>query len=286
MCNLKGQNVSFKINQFEQDILKGLPYLQRLIYVFALRPYMDYATGVVGIKRGISHQSISEELYIEPHPGYNSGSPSKDQIRRALKGLEKVGAIKILSTTKKLIVHCILADKDNYVENKAATKAHSQADSQNYSISPRNKEYLANSTKKATTFAIGKAATPPVSGNINTLSQQKSAVTVISENFQPSTKIIEKAKQHDCPTATCRDEVIKFISFHQSKGTKRCDWNAEFLGWLLRAKQYQQERQHVSYTNSAKRRPTSHQNLSAVDRVFSANQSLIEATGYVIDHHG
>jgi len=52
---------------------------------------VDYKTGLVGIRRGVSYQSLKEALYIEPHPGIQSGSPGKDQLRRALNGLEKAG---------------------------------------------------------------------------------------------------------------------------------------------------------------------------------------------------
>lgn len=111
--------MDFKINQEERDALKGLPHLPRLTYLEAIRPYMDYATGVVGIKRGISYQSLAEELYIEPHTGYtDSGSPSKQQLRRALKTLERAGLILIQSVGKKLILKCELATWDYSAQNK------------------------------------------------------------------------------------------------------------------------------------------------------------------------
>jgi hypothetical protein len=69
-----------------------LPYLQQLIYIHGLKPYLDYQNEMIGIKRKVSYQSLSEALYIEPHQGYvQSGSPSKDQIRRSLKALERAG---------------------------------------------------------------------------------------------------------------------------------------------------------------------------------------------------
>lgn len=37
---------SFQINDEEREALRGLPMLAREIYVFALRPFMDFATGV------------------------------------------------------------------------------------------------------------------------------------------------------------------------------------------------------------------------------------------------
>ena len=73
--------MDYRINQQERAALKGIPHLPRLLYLEGIRPYMDYGTGIVGIKRGISYQSLGEELYVEPHVGYASGSPSKQQLR-------------------------------------------------------------------------------------------------------------------------------------------------------------------------------------------------------------
>ena len=113
--------MDFKINQAERDALNGLPHLPRLVYL-VLRPYMDYSAGIVGIKRGISYQALREELYVEPHKGYKSGSPSKDQMRRAIKTLERAGLISIQSEGKKLILKCELASWDFSDQNKVATK--------------------------------------------------------------------------------------------------------------------------------------------------------------------
>jgi hypothetical protein len=57
------------ITHHELTALNGAPNLQKLIYVFALRPYMDYETSIVGIKRGISYQSIAEmPPYVPTNP--------------------------------------------------------------------------------------------------------------------------------------------------------------------------------------------------------------------------
>ena len=110
------------INQRELSALNGLPHLQQLLYLCGIRPYVDYKTRIAGIKRGISYQSLAEALYVEPHPGIKSGSPSKDQIRRALKGLEKTGLIKINSAEFKLIFQCALVHEPLSDQNKAAIK--------------------------------------------------------------------------------------------------------------------------------------------------------------------
>lgn len=105
----------------ELSALMGLPHLQRLAYLMAIRPYMDRRTLMVGVKRRISYQSLAEILYVEPHPGIQSGSPSKQQLRRVINGLEQAGLIQILSTDKNLILKCLLADTAISVPNKADT---------------------------------------------------------------------------------------------------------------------------------------------------------------------
>lgn len=110
------------INTHELSALTGLPHIQQLTYLIGIRPYMDRKTLVVGIKRKISYQSLSEALYVEPHQGIQSGSPSKQQLRRIIKGLEQAGLIQIQSTRKHLILKCLLAYLDNSVQNKPDTK--------------------------------------------------------------------------------------------------------------------------------------------------------------------
>lgn len=112
--------MDFKINHQELGALSGLPHIQRLAYLMGIRPYMDGKTGLVGIKRRISHQSISEQLYIEPHQGIKSQSFSRDQVRRALYGLVRAGVITIQSEGMQLILKCELATMHYSVQNKAA----------------------------------------------------------------------------------------------------------------------------------------------------------------------
>ena len=42
-------------NDQEDDALQGLPWLAQLLYLPGLRPYMDYASGVVGVERVVSY---------------------------------------------------------------------------------------------------------------------------------------------------------------------------------------------------------------------------------------
>nr|HAT8713220.1 Vir protein [Legionella jordanis] len=132
------------ITHQELSALIGLPYLQQLTYLQGIKPYVDYKTGIVGIRRGISYQSLSEALYIEPHSGIKSGSPSKDQLRRALKGLEKAGLIQIQSWERKLVLRCLLLDRHDSVQNKTAIKA------LDYTAPQEPRKNLLDSTKSNT----------------------------------------------------------------------------------------------------------------------------------------
>lgn len=120
--------MDFIINENELGALDGLPHIQQLIYLRGIRPYMDVKTGLVGLKRGISYQSIAEQLYIEPHQGIKSESCSRAQVRRALSALERTGILTLESQGLKLILKCELATRDFSVQNKVITKPSQQAD--------------------------------------------------------------------------------------------------------------------------------------------------------------
>lgn len=112
----------------ELDALSELPLLARCLYVFAIKPRMDIATGMVGINPKISWQALGEWLYIAPHPGVKGGVPSKGQLRRAAWQLEKNRLIKMLSLEKQLIFECPLVRRGYSVQNKADTNPTREAD--------------------------------------------------------------------------------------------------------------------------------------------------------------
>lgn len=112
--------MDFILNTEELALLYGLPHIQQLTYLRGIRPYMDVKTGLVGIKRRISYQSISEQLYVEPHQGIKSQRLSRDQLRRALSGLARAGVITMQSEGMQLILKCNLASMHYSVQNKAA----------------------------------------------------------------------------------------------------------------------------------------------------------------------
>jgi hypothetical protein len=152
------------INDDELSALNGLPYIQQLLYLRGIKPYMDYRSGIVGLARGISYQSLGEALYIEPHSGIKSGSPSKDQIRRAINGLEKAGLLHIQSLDWKLVFQCVLATSDISNQNKPAIKPQGNPTSKTLS---ENSVYTRDAEVFETEPTTIKATQPAIPPNNN-----------------------------------------------------------------------------------------------------------------------
>lgn len=83
-------------NDEEDELLMGLPWGARLLYLQVLRRFMDDSTGMVGNRRGnrLTPRKIMEVLFVEPHQGLkDTGSPSRFAVRRLIQWLLKVGLI-------------------------------------------------------------------------------------------------------------------------------------------------------------------------------------------------
>ncbi|HAT2150154.1 TPA: Vir protein [Legionella pneumophila] len=129
------------VTTYELDALSEIPLMQRVVYLMGIRPYMDRKTFMVGIKRKISYQSLRETLYVAPIKGVKTGCPSHQQMKRVIKSLARQGIIEIRSTTKNLIVKCLLANPHEPIEleNKSQPEANpsTQAE-QNQSLPSKN----------------------------------------------------------------------------------------------------------------------------------------------------
>jgi hypothetical protein len=159
-----------------------LPHFHRCLYIFGIRKHMDYSTGITGIARQISYKSLAEEVYVAPRCGMsNTGSNSRDQVKRGLILLEEAGLITrqsiVTKDEKQLILKCLLAETDESVQNKAAPlPPHSPApeaalveDEENTAKTDISSGSEEKSRPASRPTQILKPAPHPVSG-INTLS--------------------------------------------------------------------------------------------------------------------
>lgn len=171
----------FQINVDERAALRGLPMLAREIYVFGLRPFMDYSSGIVGIKRGVSWKSIAEELYVEPHQGIKGGEPSEKELRRALVWLQKAGLIGPNQADRRLVFELLLATRDQTAQKKVGSKWADEVGSDVGGPQPNND--AASTEEEGREVGGGewsKVGTPPVSGNNRTVPSAREASDVPS----------------------------------------------------------------------------------------------------------
>lgn len=123
---------SYLITQKELDLLYEKPWSAQMTYFRGLRPRMDYATGVVGLKCGISRQMIKEELTVPSIQGRHLDAyhqPSTKEIRYALEVLEECGLIERIEAGKKLVFRMPYAAVGNSVQNM---KGRSGAEQKNH----------------------------------------------------------------------------------------------------------------------------------------------------------
>ncbi|KTD64429.1 hypothetical protein [Legionella spiritensis] len=152
--------MDFVVNSEELAALYGLPHNQQLAYLRGIRPYMDVKTGLVGVRRRISLQSLAEELHIQPHQGIKGEKFSRPQARRALSALERVGLITLQSEELQLILKCNLATLGCFTQNKVVTNPSQKAVTFFSSQSIENKGLYGDSSDKPVTVEPSKAVTP------------------------------------------------------------------------------------------------------------------------------
>lgn len=147
------------ITEEEMTALDGLPWLSFCLYVKAIKPRMDYQTHRVGEYPRISWTALAEWLYVEPHPGVKGGSPSRDQLRRAINWLVKAGIIEVRSLGRQLIFECLLAKQGNSVQNKAAINPRKKPPETDTSEVIDSQELSTGLDRKSRQVKTGKAAT-------------------------------------------------------------------------------------------------------------------------------
>ncbi|HCX3504788.1 TPA: hypothetical protein OZL71_001240 [Legionella pneumophila] len=261
--------MDFVINGDELEAMCGLPHIQQLTYLRGIRPYMDVKTGIVGIKRRISHQSISEQLYVEPHQGIKSQSFSRDQIRRAISGLVRAGLIEVQSEGMHLILKCLLASQHYSVQNKAAINPPQKATINPRGESLENTGLSATEVLKADTVETTKAAIPHNKDNyyIYLLSQfekfwslypekkSKSKAQAIFEELKPNDELCHtiinalNTQINHCETMKLQGTWVPPWKYPANWLAQRC-WEDELPTDAL------QEKHHAEHTKNTRKRHT------------------------------
>lgn len=270
-------------NEAEDEALDYLPLVAQLVYLRVLRRNMDYATGIVGLKRRISYRSIIEWMEVRSGLGGSEGVTTGltlDGARWVIKILLKHGLIVRVSGYERTLVFKLphaTTDQSDPVKYPRGTPEPDQTNSARDSTTPKpnngagcEDNDTTNNTRVAPEPDQTNRATHPVSGN-TTHSMRARAVDLqhtISETWQPSRNTIEQARIHGLPDATDQSIVLAFVSYNRGKGTVASNWDQMFIKWLNQERVYQQEK--ASGTCQRPRR-----SISAADRIRKANSDAI-----------
>lgn len=89
--------MSFRVDEAEMQALSQseLSNEARVLYLLGLRPFMDFATGLVGVKRRISFQMLREVVEVRRPRGSTKADylPGIEDIRWLLAELERLGLV-------------------------------------------------------------------------------------------------------------------------------------------------------------------------------------------------
>jgi len=217
------------------------------LYFAGLRRYMDYSTGIAGIKRRISYRSLQEAMYVAPRRGVKTmGLPHESKIRRALSQLEKYGLIKSIPHKIYLIFELLLARRDQSVKNKADGKPTPflppLADRVEKLAKPdaaQAHEFMSvEADGKADTPKTAKADTPPLSDKDKEkeLLRNSKKKSRLPDNFAVTDHHLEMALKNNWPNPLT--EIEAFKDYHASKGSLFVDWDRAFYTWLRNAMRF------------------------------------------------
>jgi hypothetical protein len=216
----------------------------------AIRPYMNYETGFVGVRstktKCISLQSIGEVLFVEPAPNRKkSGSPTPKQVRGAISMLIKAGLIESHSTTgrgnNQLILKCLLADTDLSVQNKLGTDwaQDSGADlgadwAQHNPNNNAGSQYVTptNSGADLGTAKTPELGTPPDTVITNTISRARNST--IPDDFGLSDEVVFRLKTGGVPVEVAEYFLDEFKAANESSGKVSFNWAAELVKYCKR----------------------------------------------------
>ncbi|QBQ54946.1 hypothetical protein E3U44_10775 [Nitrosococcus wardiae] len=257
---LKERNImEFKISDREWQVLFDEPSHLFKMYA-AIRKYMDYQTGMSGIKRRFSEQFFSGVLYVEPKPGRPralSGYPTKKEIYYSIQSLAKIKSddgtplIILRKDLGPFVFELPLAStghsqwgtnrelKGNSTGNQWGTENNSKNNEKEADSAP-NREHQKSqySPQKGTLLESG-------NNNINLFNGRARVANnwprfQAQEKYPPPDELIPdgKTKMHALNKYFPEDQIPalaeSLLDWHRANGVWRTDYQAELRQWITR----------------------------------------------------
>lgn len=259
-------------NDDELEALWGLPWLPQLVYMRAIRPNMDYMTGVVGIRtsrtKRISYQAIREQVEVHEVQGRTgSEQVSMSALRNAIQTLVKSGLVERVSTHSDkaacLVFLCVLADVDSSVRNKydrgttgGATEVQQEErqseDAVKVSSSNDSHEPSRGSTTEISAEVqqgnSEKCDTPPDT-DLKTYTHKSRTrgnggdgreKLPICPEFEIDAEVKAVLFRSMVPMALAEQLLLEFVNANLSSGHASFNWPAEFAKYCIQQKRYKE----------------------------------------------
>jgi hypothetical protein len=274
------------LNDNELSALDGLPPLHFKLYLAALKRHMDSKSGLIGLKRGISWQSILECVFIEPRSGVDIVSPSKGQVRRAVATLETVGLITKIEAGKKLVFKCELATLDRSVQKQAGRPTAYQADTPEHKIIPINSEAYSEENPQADIPKNTQADTPLIGLDIKKKDipkgiSKKESRRQLPADFQVTPQHMHLAHKNGWPNP--HEEFEAFKDYHGSRGSVMLDWDKAFHTWLRNAKRFNARDNRGVNNHATYRQPSAAVTNAATFWDWAAEQAALTAESAILE---
>ncbi len=215
----------WQICEEEDQALEYLSHRAQVLYMRGIRKFMDFDTGITGIKRRVSLQSFKELLEVRPPPGSNNVfSPTLNQVRASLDELKRAGLIEQLPKKKRtdpIVFFLPLAMTGQIRPNEQPQRNHKGGETKGTtkgetSEHPVFKGFVGEPATNGTTNTATGAPQRrnhihPVSGNTSTTTG--GAFKMFAE-WDPGTDLETHAKLNGIPVHEITQEAIgEFISY-------------------------------------------------------------------------
>lgn len=285
---------AFQINDAEWGALADEPADVFKLYC-AIRRFMDYRTGVSGVKRRLSEQMFREELYIAPTRGrHESGSPTRQKVRSLIDRLITLG---VITPVGPLVYQLPNADWGSPSKRSATDEQpdqqpdqqppQEQPESTDYEASSESENGSATGSESDETLIIN---LPPISGKSTSTGNARGAFAMPLTDWEPDSKSFKAfAFANSVPVSSLTPEILAAFRTYWHVRPEREQTQAQWEQQLVSHLKHQlRQAQAGGYTHgsaktAAGHRPARQRPLSAVDRVKRAGEELERAVQAVAE---
>ena len=261
-----------QLNTAAWEISSGLPYKSKALFLrFCTLADKN------GIVEGVRLEQLALEMLVEKAPGRKgAGIPTAENIRSAIRTIEKFkyDHFKVVTQDKKLRIY--LPFIQEIYKNSCVLKKESAVNAVEHHVQVAYiKPDLTSSLEPQQRLQdlpeqSGVNATPININNTTNTTAFFSEKTLVPEDFVPNATTIAKALALGFDNVTDFIEIQKFIAWNQSKHSECYDWQATFMLWLMKSKEFSQQKNAYKKPGVMTHVYSKQRPRSAIERVKAA----------------